>query len=158
MTKNRAGVWALPGSNVRFGLLADILTSPRHVRFTPITDVGQRIQVCIWLAGLTVPRARPAGQGEIATRLLSACDATDGRRARHPRRHNSKAAFAKASASARRSDSHRQRTRSDLAGYPKKYSAPCCVELTPHVRPTQRNARLVAFPPPHRAARRSECR
>jgi hypothetical protein len=31
--------------NVCYGSLADILTSPRHVRFTPITDVGRRIQV-----------------------------------------------------------------------------------------------------------------
>jgi hypothetical protein len=37
--------------NVCFGSLADILTSPRHVRFTPITDVGPRIQGCIWLSG-----------------------------------------------------------------------------------------------------------
>jgi hypothetical protein len=29
-------------SDVRFGSLADILTSPRHVRFTPITDVALR--------------------------------------------------------------------------------------------------------------------
>jgi hypothetical protein len=29
------------GWDVRFGSLADILTNPRHVRFTPRTDVGQ---------------------------------------------------------------------------------------------------------------------
>ena len=29
------------GWDVRFGSLADMLTNPRHVRFTPITDVGQ---------------------------------------------------------------------------------------------------------------------
>ena len=33
-------------SDVRYGSLADILTSPRHVRFTPKTDVGLHIQVC----------------------------------------------------------------------------------------------------------------
>ena len=27
------------GVDVRYGSLADILTSPRHVRFSPITDV-----------------------------------------------------------------------------------------------------------------------
>jgi predicted amidohydrolase len=32
--------------NVRFGSLADILTRPRHVRFTP----RRRIQVSIWLS------------------------------------------------------------------------------------------------------------
>jgi hypothetical protein len=35
--------------NVRYGSLADRLTSPRHVRFLPITDVGRHIQVSIWL-------------------------------------------------------------------------------------------------------------
>src|SRR4029078_10732635 len=35
------------GENVRFGSLADIVTSPRHVRFSPIMDIGQRIQISI---------------------------------------------------------------------------------------------------------------
>jgi len=39
--------------NVRFGSLADILTSRRAMSdLSPITDVGQRIQVSIWLSVL----------------------------------------------------------------------------------------------------------
>ena len=35
---------------VRIGSLADILTSPHHVRFTPNNGlVGRHIQVSIWL-------------------------------------------------------------------------------------------------------------
>jgi hypothetical protein len=44
------GSFFINPEEVRFGSLADILASPRHVRFTPITDVERHIQVSIWLS------------------------------------------------------------------------------------------------------------
>ena len=59
--------------HVRFGSLADMPTSPLHVRFTPITDVGWRALIKSAVHNSPLPFRRHLTTGILLSPLASVC-------------------------------------------------------------------------------------